>query len=198
MATVLLCDAPSVRREVLLARLCALPQISSAAACDDPDALLAQLVVIVPDLVLLPSDLPGGHAAATVSAVLERTPETAVLVLTLGTDPEAVAACVDAGASGYLAKDAAVPELAAALAQLPAGPPTEAPAVDQASQHLLTERELQVLQGMSRGRSNSQIGSDLFLSEDTIKTHARRLFRKMSAKDRAHAVAEGIRRGLLH
>ena len=62
----------------------------------------------------------------------------------------------------------------------------------------LTDRELQVLQGMSRGLSNSEIGEDLFLSEDTIKTHARRLFRKMQVRDRAHAVAEGFRKGLLH
>jgi len=61
----------------------------------------------------------------------------------------------------------------------------------------LTERELQVLTGMSRGRSNAEIGRELYLSEDTVKTHARRLFRKMGAADRAHAVAVGFRWGLL-
>ncbi|MBC7290207.1 MAG: response regulator transcription factor, partial [Actinotalea sp.] len=49
----------------------------------------------------------------------------------------------------------------------------------------LTKRELEVLSGMSHGRSNAQIGADLFLSEDTVKTHARRLFRKLGASDRA-------------
>jgi DNA-binding NarL/FixJ family response regulator len=58
----------------------------------------------------------------------------------------------------------------------------------------LTEREMQVLQGMSKGFSNGQIGRNLFLSEDTIKTHARRLFRKLGAHDRAEAVALGFRR----
>ncbi len=57
----------------------------------------------------------------------------------------------------------------------------------------LTERELQVLRGMSQGRSNADIGRDLFLSEDTVKTHARRLFNKLGARDRAHAVALGLR-----
>lgn len=61
----------------------------------------------------------------------------------------------------------------------------------------LTEREQQVLRGMSEGRSNAQIGKDLFLSEDTVKTHARRLFRKLEVSDRGHAVAEGMRRGLI-
>lgn len=60
-----------------------------------------------------------------------------------------------------------------------------------------TERELQVLQGMSQGRSNGEIGKDLFLSEDTVKTHARRLFKKLGANDRAHAVALGFRGGLV-
>ncbi len=61
----------------------------------------------------------------------------------------------------------------------------------------LTERELQVLTGMSQGKSNGQIGRELYLSEDTIKTHARRLFRKLGAKDRAEAVATGFRRGMM-
>jgi DNA-binding NarL/FixJ family response regulator len=61
----------------------------------------------------------------------------------------------------------------------------------------LTERELQVLRGMAEGKSNAEIGRDLFVSEDTVKTHARRLFRKLRARDRAHAVAVGFRSGTL-
>jgi DNA-binding NarL/FixJ family response regulator len=61
----------------------------------------------------------------------------------------------------------------------------------------LTEREMQVLRGMSQGQSNGEIGRELFLSEDTVKTHARRLFRKLGARDRAQAVALGFRRGFV-
>ncbi|WP_326561009.1 response regulator transcription factor [Micromonospora sp. NBC_01796] len=61
----------------------------------------------------------------------------------------------------------------------------------------LTERELQVLLGMADGKSNAEIGRELFVSEDTVKTHARRLFRKLGARDRAHAVAAGFRAGLV-
>lgn len=61
----------------------------------------------------------------------------------------------------------------------------------------LTERELQVLLGMAEGKSNAEIGRELFVSEDTVKTHARRLFRKLGARDRAHAVAAGFRAGLV-
>ena len=61
----------------------------------------------------------------------------------------------------------------------------------------LTERELQVLRGMSQGKSNAEIGKSLFLSEDTVKTHARRLFRKLGARDRAHAVHLGHMKRIL-
>ena len=74
----------------------------------------------------------------------------------------------------------------------PVDPPARAPATKAPE---LTEREMQVLTGMSRGRSNAEIGRELFLSEDTVKTHARRLFRKLGAADRAQAVAVGYRAG---
>ena len=72
-----------------------------------------------------------------------------------------------------------------ATGQPPAPPDLTAPA--------LTERELQVLRGMSRGKSNGAIGHELYLSEDAIKTRARQMFRKMGANDRAQAVALGFR-----
>jgi DNA-binding NarL/FixJ family response regulator len=88
----------------------------------------------------------------------------------------------------------------------PGGPPGGEPALVPAQREdeagrprrpLLTERELQVLHGMADGKSNAEIGRDLFVSEDTVKTHARRLFRKLHARDRAHAVAAGFRSGLV-
>jgi DNA-binding NarL/FixJ family response regulator len=67
----------------------------------------------------------------------------------------------------------------------------------QSVESSLTEREKQVLQGMSQGLTNAGIGRTLHLSEDTIKTHARRLFRKLGVADRAEAVAHGFRRTLI-
>jgi DNA-binding NarL/FixJ family response regulator len=72
-----------------------------------------------------------------------------------------------------------------------------APAVAPRRRVDLTERELQVLRGMADGKSNAEIGRELFVSEDTVKTHARRLFRKLGARDRAHAVASAFRAGLV-
>ncbi|WP_326551399.1 response regulator transcription factor [Micromonospora sp. NBC_01813] len=79
----------------------------------------------------------------------------------------------------------------------PAGAATSVGPVTPLRRVGLTERELQVLRGMSEGKSNGEIGRELFVSEDTVKTHARRLFRKLGARDRAHAVATGFRSGLV-
>jgi DNA-binding NarL/FixJ family response regulator len=78
-----------------------------------------------------------------------------------------------------------------------AAPTTVRATVSELPQVALSMREMQVLTGMSQGKSNAQIGRELYLSEDTIKTHARRLFRKLGAKDRAEAVATGFRRGMM-
>jgi DNA-binding NarL/FixJ family response regulator len=68
---------------------------------------------------------------------------------------------------------------------------------DRLTRPELTEREVQVLRGMTEGKSNAEIGRELFVSEDTVKTHARRLYRKLGARDRAHAVASAFRAGLV-
>jgi DNA-binding NarL/FixJ family response regulator len=79
-----------------------------------------------------------------------------------------------------------------------AAPTTVRSTVREPAPVSLSMREMQVLTGMSQGKSNAQIGRELYLSEDTIKTHARRLFRKLGAKDRAEAVALGFRRGIMN
>jgi DNA-binding NarL/FixJ family response regulator len=79
----------------------------------------------------------------------------------------------------------------------PPTPPTVGSGGPERRRLVLTERELQVLRRMADGKSNAEIGRELFVSEDTVKTHARRLFRKLGARDRAHAVAAGFRAGLV-
>ena len=130
-------------------------------------------------------------------------------MLTAADDRDNVATAVANGATGYLLKDVSREELCAAVAHALAGKDLVAPSLRRAMTERiaasrgtdpssnLTERELQVLRGMSRGQSNAEIGRSLYLSEDTVKTHARRLFRKLGVNDRAQAVALGFRRGLV-
>lgn len=109
---------------------------------------------------------------------------------------DAVRIAATAGVRGFLRTDAATSQVAAIVREGTATAVERKP--DVMASRLLTKREIEVLTGMARGRSNAEIGKELFLSEDTIKTHARRLFRKLGAHDRAQAVAVGFRMGILH
>ena len=126
-------------------------------------------------------------------------PLTRVMAYGTRVDGAAMGRAVAAGAGGFVILEpdrvAVAPEIE--KIRMPAWPPTGAqrrPPTGRASLTLtVTERELQILRGMTDGCSNLEIAKQLFVSEDTVKTHARRLFRKLGANDRAHAVALGMR-----
>jgi DNA-binding NarL/FixJ family response regulator len=130
-------------------------------------------------------------------------------LLLIGTPrPAPAGAAVSGGARAVRSNGAAPPAAAPATASTgpvlvpaqradPPGPGGAAGRDGAAWRAALTERELQVLRGMAEGKSNAEIGRDLYLSEDTVKTHARRLFRKLRVRDRAQAVAVGFRTGAL-
>jgi DNA-binding NarL/FixJ family response regulator len=103
----------------------------------------------------------------------------------------------DYAASGRLVAGLGPTAAPVAIPGLALGGVQAAPPGPSGRRTALTERELQVLRGMADGKSNAEIGRELFVSEDTVKTHARRLFRKLGARDRAHAVAAGFRTGLV-
>jgi DNA-binding NarL/FixJ family response regulator len=164
---------------------------------------LARWPVERPSLVLMDVRMPGIGGVEAARRLLSRHPEAIVVMVTVAEDADGVARSVAGGVRGYLVKDASREEVAAtvvyALSDGLARRSVPAPRSNEstASAPLLTEREMQVLTGMSRGRSNAEIGKELYLSEDTVKTHARRLFRKLGAADRAQAVAVGFRWGLI-
>lgn len=201
MATVLVCDDSPGVRETLRRSVASLPGVSRVVGASSGEEVLARWPVERPALVLMDVRMPGIGGVEATRRLLARHPEATVLVLTVAEDADGVSHAVAAGARGYVVKDADREELTAAVAHA-VGEPTRAEGAlarrpDLGRVPALTERELQVLTGMSRGRSNAEIGRDLFLSEDTVKTHARRLFRKLGAADRAQAVAMGFRWGLV-
>jgi DNA-binding NarL/FixJ family response regulator len=188
-------------RETLRRGVAAVPGIERVVVAGSGEEALARWAHERPDLVLLDVRMPGLGGIEAARRILAADPTTSIIMLTVAEDVEGVARAVAAGVRGYLVKDATREELAATVtsalsdttlrrATVPGARAQEVPA--------LTEREMQVLEGMSRGRSNAEIGRELYLSEDTVKTHARRLFRKLGAADRAHAVALGFRLGLVH
>ena len=205
MTTVMICDDSQVVRDGLRASVAGIPGVSRVEIATRGEDAIARYRTSRPQLVLMDVNMPGIGCVEATRQLLRWHPDANVVVLTVAADRDAVAAAVVAGARGFLSKDVGPEELCAAIAhtvataerlarqeaagQLPGPPNLTGPA--------LTEGELQVLRGMSRGKSNGAIGHELYLSEDAIKTRARQMFRKMGAGDRAQAVALGFRWGLL-
>jgi DNA-binding NarL/FixJ family response regulator len=202
VSTVLVCDDAPLAREAVRRAVSGIPGVERVTAAGSGEEVLARFPLERPDLVLMDVRMPGIGGIEASRRLVGLHPDANVFMLTMGEDPDGVARAVSAGARGYVAKDASREEVATAV-QLALAARDEAPgprplrARPAGAPPSLTEREQQVLDGMSRGRSNAEIGRELFLSEDTIKTHARRLFRKLSAADRAQAVALGFRWGFL-
>ena len=203
MATILVCDGSPLVREQLRRAIGGVRGVERVVTAATEDEAVEHVRAAPPDLVLLDVALTVRGGAGAVRRIRAADPGARVLVLTRPEDNDAlIVAAVAAGARGYLRKDASRAEVRVAVGQAltepQAGPVTAGavPAGD-AGARALTERELEVLAGMCEGRSNAEIGKALFLSEDTVKTHARRLFRKLGATDRAHAVAIALRRGLV-
>jgi DNA-binding NarL/FixJ family response regulator len=204
VATVLVCDDSAVVRENLHRVLASVPGITRIVDAPSGEEALARWPVERPSLVMMDVRMPGIGGVEATRRLISRHPEAIVIMVTVAEDAEGVARAVASGARGYVVKDATREEMAAtvvhALSDAVWRRTAPAPRIssdDAVTAPPLTEREMQVLTGMSRGRSNSEIGKELFLSEDTVKTHARRLFRKLGAADRAQAVAVGFRAGLV-
>jgi DNA-binding NarL/FixJ family response regulator len=206
VTTVLICDDMRVVRDGLRRSVQTVPGVGRVDTVGSGEELLARWPKERQDLVLVDVQMPGIGGVETVRRLVGKHPDANVVMLALSSDREGVAAAISAGARGFLHKDVAREEMCALVANALSEPsrpaePVAAPTVSAVDPSVpvpeLTERELQVLTGMAAGKSNAQIGRDLYLSEDTIKTHARRLFRKLGVGDRAQAVASGFRSGLV-
>lgn len=203
MASVMVCDDSPLARETLRRAVATIPGITRVMAAASGEEALTRWPAERPGLVLMDVRMPGLGGTEATKRLLALHPEANVVMITLAEDADGVARAIAAGARGYLVKDASREELATtviqALTDIAGRRPSDAEGnPDGVVLQALTEREIQVLGGMSRGCSNAEIGRELYLSEDTVKTHARRLFKKLGAADRAQAVAVGFRWGLVH
>jgi DNA-binding NarL/FixJ family response regulator len=205
VTTVLICDDLRAVRDGLRRSVESLPGIDRVDTVSSGEEVLARWPAERHDLVLMDVQMPGLGGVEAARRLVREHPEANVVMLTLASDREAAAAAIAGGARGFLHKDVSREELCATMANVltvsalsPGVAPTHSARSFDGEAPVLTERERQVLTGMAGGKSNAQIGRDLYLSEDTIKTHARRLFRKLDVGDRAHAVAAGFRYGLVN
>ena len=167
-----------------------------------------------PDVVLMDVRMPGMDGLEAARQMLARPNAPRVLMLTTFDLDEYVYDALRAGASGFLLKDVRPEQLADAVRVVAAGETLLAPAITRrlVEQYVrrsrpgtatpdvlrsLTDRELDVLRLMARGRSNAEIASTLFLSEATIKSHITHMFSKLSVRDRAQAVVLAYESGLV-
>jgi DNA-binding NarL/FixJ family response regulator len=197
MTTALICDDRRSVREGLTRVMSAVTGLQRIDAVANGNELVARYTRQSADVVLVGTQRAVPTGIDAVRRLLASFPAANAIVFGAPDDAGSITAAIAGGARGYLRWDASRPDLLAALTHILTSNAVQAPVTRTAPVSALTERELQVLLGMSQGKSNGQIGRELFLSEDTIKTHARRLFRKLGVKDRAEAVAHGFRQGLV-
>lgn len=164
------------------------------------------VLALAPDVVVMDLRMPGGGGVAAIGDLRRRGSSTRVLVLTTyDTDSDTVAA-IEAGATGYLLKDAPTESLVAAVRSTAAGEAVLSPAVaSRLASHVrspqgsaaLSAREREVLAWVAKGTSNRLIARELFVSEATVKTHLGHIYTKLGVTDRAAAVAAGYQQGIL-
>ncbi|GAB3710977.1 response regulator transcription factor [Amycolatopsis oliviviridis] len=176
--------------------------LGEASSGDEAVALAEKLR---PDVVLMDLRMPGSGGVAAIAKLAKlRNPARILVLTTYDTDTDVVPA-IEAGATGYLLKDAPREELFRAVRATARGEAVLSPAVADLilgrmrapAPEPLSRRELEVLTLISRGSTNKEAAKLLFISEATVKTHLVHAYAKLGVKDRAAAVATAFERGLL-
>jgi DNA-binding NarL/FixJ family response regulator len=169
-----------------------------------------------PDVILMDLRMPDTDGIAATAELRERLPAARVLVLTTYADQDAILPALQAGARGYLTKDASAEQIETAIRAVHAGqthldpavqerlvaavisqpPPADPAGPGHKPPAGLTAREAEVLTLLAAGLSNAEIAQRLYLSHATVKTHINRIFAKTGARDRAQAVRYAYQHGL--
>jgi two-component system, NarL family, nitrate/nitrite response regulator NarL len=169
---------------------------------------LEQIRALNPDVAVIDMKMPGMGGMEVMQAVVASEVRTRVLFLSGFVDGATVYAAVQAGAGGYLSKDNDSEMICEAIAAVASGQMVLAPEVQEAigeeirlrtddEPTSLSEREREILGLTAEGRSAAEIAERLYLSPATVKTHLQRVYQKLGVSDRAAAVAEAFRSGLL-
>ncbi|MGL3807663.1 response regulator [Paeniglutamicibacter sp. R2-26] len=206
MIRLLLVDDHPVVRAGLRALIAAQEDLEVVAEAGTLDDAVAAARQFAPDVTLmdlhLGAESPGGIAITTALRGLEHPPE--VLVLTTYDTEADIVRALQAGARGYLLKDAPPPELFAGIRATARGETVLAPSVAAALVRRtsgqgagITGREVQVLDLLARGLGNKEIARELFVSEGTVKSHLAHVYTKLGVDTRAGAVAAAIERRII-
>lgn len=155
-----------------------------------------------PDVVLMDLRLPGMGGVEAIMAIRKNYPDARVIVLTTFDLDEDIFRAIQAGAKSYLLKDTPEDELAWTIRAVYAGQVVLSSPVAESfnarqRRPELSQRELEVLELLTKGRSNKEIGNSLFITEDTVKAHMKTLFSKLKVGDRTEAAISAIRHGIV-
>ena len=155
-----------------------------------------------PEITLLDLRMPQLGGVGATEKIRELDGSARVIVHTTYDTDEEIYQAVKAGAKAYLLKDAPTAELLDVIRKVHAGgtcipPALAAKLASRMSGEAMTAREIDVLKLLARGRSNKEIGTDLFVSETTVKTHVRSVFAKLNVMSRTEAIAAASHRGLI-
>jgi DNA-binding NarL/FixJ family response regulator len=155
-----------------------------------------------PDVTLLDLRMPELDGLGAIKAIREIDPNAYIVVLTTYDSDEDIYRAIKAGAKAYLLKDTARDALVETVRRVFAGetylpPPIAAKLAERVSGAALSQREMEVLRRMATGKSNKEIGAELFISDGTVKTHVSSIFTKLDVVSRTEAIATATRRGLI-
>ncbi len=202
MIRVLVADDHPVVRHGLCTMLEIEDDIVVVGRAADGEEAVQQARETRPDIILLDVQMPNVDGIEALRRIRADNPEARVIVLTTYRNEDYIFPSLEAGARGYLLKDASRTELAAAVRAVHRGEslldPQVAQTVHNAPRHdPLTARELEVLRLMAEQHSNAQIAERLFVSENTVKTHVSNILAKLGCADRAGAVLTAWKRHLI-
>jgi DNA-binding NarL/FixJ family response regulator len=201
----LIADDHPVVRDGLRGMVAAEPDLEVVGEAGNGLEALALVPRVRPDVALVDLRMPELDGVATIRALRQRHPEVRVLVLTTFDTERDVVSAIEAGATGYLLKDAPRAELFRAIRSAARGESVLAPEVAtrlvgqlrEPSSQPLTQRELQVLELVARGATNREVAARLHVSEATVKTHLVHAFAKLGVGDRTAAVTAALERRLI-
>ena len=199
---ILVVEDHNVVRQGLVALLKITPGMSVVAEAADGRQAVKLFLEHLPDVTLMDLRLPEVDGVAAITEIRKAAPGAKVIVLTTFDGDENIYRALQAGAKGYLLKDTFGDELMEAIRRVQSGKTTIPPIVAERlagrmSGPGLTARELEVLQLIVKGRSNKQIGSDLSISEATVKTHINSILSKLAVSDRTQAATSALQRGIV-
>jgi DNA-binding NarL/FixJ family response regulator len=200
--TCLIADDHEVVREGLRLSLSRAPQIRVVGEASDGASAVAIAERRRPNVVIMDVRMPGMDGLEATKILSERLPQTAVLIFTAYGERSLLGRGLEAGAKGYILKEAPHSTLLRAIEKVASGEGYVDPALMPAlltreREEMLTVREREILQLLADGMSNADVASRLFISQETVKSHVRHILAKLEADTRTHAVAIALRESII-